>query len=109
MARGDIDRQIAGLPGVQAEVGLAAHRLARAARAVGAQHGSIGRRIQVENAGKFDSRVVYEKYDEKGRGVGGPLELGHVLQPYTDATGDFTWIPGIHVFRYAIIRTSVVV
>ena len=92
---------VASMPEVNRAVGQGADRFARFARAEAAGHGRIPILVYPEG---FDYIVSYEKYDEKGRGFGGPLELGHINVPRGGK-----WTPGIRVFRLAILKSAVVV
>lgn len=93
---------VASMPQVRLAVMEGARRLAHFTKMEAAGHGSIPLRVGIEPSGRKDWTVFYTKYDELGRGVGGPLEMGHYNVPRGG-----TWTRGIHILRDASRKAAI--
>lgn len=99
---GSRSKEIATLPAVQTAMRDTTRHLMQTAKNLGAAHGTLYHHIDYEPIDGVDWCVYYIMIDEKGRGFGGPLEMGHYNVP---RGGD--WTRGTHVLRDAIRRCEV--
>lgn len=86
----DINKYIAGLPGVRAAVRDAAHEIQDDARALAVGHGTLPECIKLDYPNEYDVDVVLDHEAALS------IEFGH-----DDAVFHSGWIPGLHIMRDA--------
>lgn len=93
---------VAAMPEVRLAVAAGARRYMQFVRVEASTHGNLINHVGMEPTGMKDYTVFYVKYDRLGRGVGGPLEMGHYNVPYGGR-----WTKGIHILRDAARKAAI--
>lgn len=93
---------VASMPEVRLAVLDGARRYMGFVKAEAATHGNLITHVGMEPSGAKDAVVFYVKYDALGRGVAGPLEMGHYNVPRGGR-----WTRGIHILRDAARKAEI--